>query len=109
MFANSQIVTLPPVFTDWRCAKSGLSADGRYVSVVSNATNVANPGTPGRDHAFVFDRATAQATRISVKPDGTEPDRDCVFPAISSDGSLVTFVSRATNLPTAAPPDTDSI
>ncbi len=86
-----------------------LSADGRYVSVVSSATNVANPGTPGRYHAFVFDRATAQATRVSVKPDGTEPDRDCVFATISGDGSLVTFVSQATNLPTAAPPDTDSI
>ena len=86
-----------------------LSADGRYVAVVSNATNVENPGTPGRYHAFVYDRATAQATRVSVKPDGSEPDRDATFATISGDGSLVTFVSRATNLPTAAPPDTDTI
>ena len=86
-----------------------LSADGRYVSVVSNATNVANPGSPGRAHVFVYDRATSQATRVSVNPDGTEPDRDSAYSTISADGSVVTFISQATNLPTAAAPDTDTI
>ena len=97
--------TLGNAHTHW----PSLSADGRYVAVVSNATNVENPGTPGRYHTFVYDRATAQATRVSVKPDGSDPDRDAAFATISGDGSLVAFVSRATNLPTAAPPDTDSI
>ena len=86
-----------------------LSADGRYVSVVSNATNVASPGSPGRSHVFVYDRATSQATRVSVNPDGTEPDRDAGYSTLSADGSVVTFVSQATNLPTAAPAHTDTI
>ena len=86
-----------------------LSADGRYVSMVSNATNVANPGTPGRAHVFVHDRVTLQTTRVSTNPDGTEPDRDSAYSTISADGSVVTFVSQSTNLPTAAPPDTDTL
>ena len=86
-----------------------LSADGRYVSVVSTITNAANPGTPGRAHVYVYDRFTRDATRVSTRPDGSEPDRDSEYSTISGDGSLVTFVSRATNLPTAAPPDTDTV
>ena len=75
-----------------------LSADGRYVSLQSAATNVQVPPAPGSTHAYVIDRTAGIATRVSVKPDGTEPDRDCVRPSISADGSLVTFVSQAFNL-----------
>jgi hypothetical protein len=76
-----------------------LSADGRYVSVQSAASNVASPPTmPGSTHVYVVDRLTGAVSRVSVKPDGTEPDRDAVKPSISADGSLVTFVSQAFNL-----------
>lgn len=75
-----------------------LSADGRYVSVQSSATNVEAPPAPGATHSYVVDRAAGTVTRVSTRPDGAEPDRDCVKPSITADGSLVTFVSQAFNL-----------
>ena len=49
------------------------------------------------------------ATRVSLKPDGTEPDRERRQAAISADGSLVAFVSRAFNLTPNAYTDVDRV
>jgi hypothetical protein len=75
-----------------------LSADGRYVSLQSAASNVETPPPPGATHTYVVDRAARTVTRISMKVDGTEPDMDCVRPSIAVDGTLVTFMSMAFNL-----------
>lgn len=77
-----------------------ISADGRYIAMVSVATNIEEPSTvtPGRAHVYVFDRVTHQITRVSKTPQGVEPNADAAFAAMSADGSFVTFVSRATNL-----------
>ena len=78
------------------------SEDGRYISVVSTSTNVAGPPvTPGRAHVYVHDRFTQQTTRVSMNADGSEPDADSAFAAISGDGSLVLFNSVAGLVPTA--------
>jgi hypothetical protein len=77
-----------------------LSADGRYVSVQSAATNVETPPQGGAFHAYVADRWMQTVTRVSVRPDGGDADRDAVRPSISADGSVVTFVSSAYNLAT---------
>lgn len=76
-----------------------LSSDGRYVSVLSVATNTEEPSavTPGRAHVYVYDRTTARVTRVSAMADGTE-DADVTAPAISADGSFVVFAWRAANL-----------
>ena len=75
-----------------------LSMDGRYVSLQSKATNVQSQPPPGLFHTYVVDRIEGRATRVSLKPDGTEPDRECVRPSISLDGTVVTYVSQAFNL-----------
>jgi Concanavalin A-like lectin/glucanases superfamily/MBG domain (YGX type)/Bacterial Ig-like domain (group 3)/IPT/TIG domain/MBG domain len=75
-----------------------LSADGRYVSLQSAASNVETPPSSGGTHTYVVDRVARTATRIGTKVDGTEPDRDCVRPSIAADGTLVTFMSQAFNL-----------
>ena len=41
-----------------------LSEDGQYVSLVSTATNVDMPVTPGRAHVYVYDRFANRATRV---------------------------------------------
>ncbi len=77
-----------------------LSADGRYVAFQSRASNAAvpTPAAPGLTQVYVFDRVTGTPARISVKPDGTDPDADSVQPQIARDGSLVAFMSQALNL-----------
>ncbi len=87
-----------------------LSADGRYVSLLSLATNVIDaPTTPGRAHVYVVDRWTGGATRITKMPDGQDPDADATTPAISGDGTVVLFASAATNLVTTATSGVDSV
>ena len=49
------------------------------------------------------------ATRVSIKPDGTDPDHSAVRPQISADGSLVAFVSQAFNLTPNAYTDADRV
>jgi len=86
-----------------------LSADGRYVSVQSAAMNVDNAPPPNSTHTYVVDRFLKTATRVSIKPDGTDPDHSCVQPQISADGSLVAFVSQAFNLTPNAYNDADRV
>jgi hypothetical protein len=86
-----------------------LSADGRYVSVQSAATNVETPPLPGSTHTYVADLALPRVVRVSVRPDGTDADRDAVTPSISADGSLVTFVSQALNLSPLVQTEVDRI
>src|SRR5262245_21536584 len=86
-----------------------LSADGRYVSVQSAAMNVEMPPPPNSTHSYVVDRLMRKVTRVSIKPDGTDPDHSCVRPEISADGSLVAFVSQAFNLTPNAYSDVDRV
>jgi hypothetical protein len=73
-----------------------LSADGRYVSVESAASNVDAPPTGTIGQAYVVDRMTGQATRISAARLGLDNDVAGSRPAISGDGSVVLFWSTAT-------------
>jgi len=68
------------------------------VTVQSAATNVEVPPMSGSTGVYVFDQVLHKATRVSIKPDGSEPDHDCVKPQISADGSMVVFISAAMNL-----------
>ena len=56
-----------------------LSADGRYVSVESEATNVEQPPAfSATKQVYVIDRLEPRVTRISVRPDGQDPDEALV-------------------------------
>jgi Tol biopolymer transport system component len=78
-----------------------LSADGRFVTFWSSATNLVAGDGNLRDDVFVHDRATGTTERVSVSTSGGESDgmsRTWVGRAISADGSRIVFDSRADNL-----------
>ncbi|MCQ3933239.1 MAG: hypothetical protein DPW16_22560 [Chloroflexi bacterium] len=75
-----------------------ISADGRYVTFMSYATNLVSGDTNGQPDVFVHDRTTGTTTRVSIASDGTQANDYSVEPSISGDGRYVVFHSWATNL-----------
>ncbi|MDP2182643.1 MAG: cell wall-binding repeat-containing protein [Actinomycetota bacterium] len=86
----------------------GISADGRYATFASYASNLVPDDTNHEMDIFVRDTGTATTTRVSVASDGTQANYwsgggDAVYwitggPDISADGRSVAFLSRASNL-----------
>jgi Tol biopolymer transport system component len=80
-------------------SEPAISEDGRYVAFASEAANLLETAdTNGVADVFVQDGATGQIIRVSVASNGIEADDESGLPAISADGSIVAFASRATNL-----------
>lgn len=75
-----------------------MSDDGRYVAFDSNATNLVRGDTNGAADVFVRDRQTGKTTRVSLRSDGHQANRDNSAPSISADGRYVAFYSKASNL-----------
>ena len=75
-----------------------ISADGRYVVFQSYATNLVVGDTNGNSDIFVRDMDLGITSRVSVSTAGTESDKHCYRPTISSDGQYVIFQSVASNL-----------
>src|SRR5439155_166831 len=80
-----------------------LSADGRFIAIVSAANNIVAGDTNAADDVFGQDRQTGPTERVSVASGGgTQGNRNgsgfFAFPALSADGRLVAFQSAATNL-----------
>jgi hypothetical protein len=75
-----------------------ISADGRYVAFMSNATNLVIGGTNGVWHIFVHDRQTGATELVSVDSGGIQANGNCYYSSISVDGRYVAFESLATNL-----------
>ena len=75
-----------------------ISADGRFVTFHSAATNLVPGDTNGSEDVFVHDRVTGNTSRVSVDSTGAQGDALSRFPAISGDGRFVAFASLATNL-----------
>lgn len=86
-----------------------LSADGRYVSLETEATNLEVPPASPVRQVLVYDRETRKPTRVSIKPDLTDPDREATWSQISADGSAVIFSSPSTNLMPNVPPDANEV
>ena len=76
----------------------GISADGRYVTFVSGASNLVSGDSNEATDIFIKDRLTGTTTRISTNSSGTEADLGSGYPSISADGRHVAFESYATNL-----------
>ena len=82
-----------------------LSADGSQVAFYSNATNLsAADGNGSRSDVFVADLATGAVDLVSVGASGDPGNAISYAPSLSADGSVVAFVSRASNL---VPADTN--
>lgn len=90
-----------------RSRYAALSGNGRYVCFVS-LSDTLTPGVPqvGIVNVYKHDRVTATTTIVSSKPDGLGGDNFSTFPRMSDDGSIVAFISLATNL---VPGDTDFV
>jgi Tol biopolymer transport system component len=75
-----------------------ISADGRFVVFVSEASNLVSGDTNGYEDVFLYDRQTGVTNIVSVAADGTQGDNRSLQPAISADGRFVAFVSLADSL-----------
>jgi hypothetical protein len=81
-----------------------ISADGRYVAFMSQASNLVLYDTNKAWDTFVYDRKTAKTRRVNVKPSGGQSSGDRSLyqakPAISADGRFISFESGAADLAT---------
>ncbi len=77
---------------------NSLSADGRYVTFFSQATNLVPGDTNAFWDIFVHDRLTHTTTRVSVAGDGAEANGSSIRSSISKNGRFVVFSSEASNL-----------
>ena len=82
-----------------------ISADGRYVTFYSTASNIdpacgpppAPPAFPP-SQVYVRDLSTDTTTCESVDSVGSQADTWALFPELSADGRTISFLSSATNL-----------
>ncbi|MER5915149.1 hypothetical protein ABT124_33000 [Streptomyces sp. NPDC001982] len=82
-----------------------ISADGRYITFFSNATNLVADDTNKKVDEFLHDTTTGRTTRLSVSAAGVQSDQITIGGTISDDNRYVVLNSHATNL-TADSPDT---
>jgi Tol biopolymer transport system component len=82
-----------------------ISADGRFVAFVSEASNLVAGDTDGCNgerltcsDVFVRDRVTGKTTRASLGSGGKQANGASYEPSISADGRFVAFSSEASNL-----------
>ncbi|MEG3843435.1 DUF4347 domain-containing protein, partial [Microcoleus sp. herbarium14] len=75
-----------------------ISADGRYVSFESAATNLVNGDTNGQLDIFLRDTVKNTTSRISVDSNGNQGNGESGASSISADGRYVAFASKASNL-----------
>lgn len=85
---------------------ASISANGRFVTFQSSATNLVSGDTNDAIDIFVKDMLTGRVERVSVTSNGGQADDGNYNPQISADGRVVTFESRATNLDPADTNDT---
>ncbi len=75
-----------------------LSADGRFVVFQSSAGNLVEAEDGELSDIFLFDRVSRVMRLVSVSSTGEPANNLSITPAISGDGRIVAFASRATNL-----------
>ena len=77
---------------------NSISADGRYVTFSSEATNLVPFDTNGLKDIFVHDRNTGTTSRVNVASSGLQANDVSFTHSISADGRFIAFASAATNL-----------
>jgi LPXTG-site transpeptidase (sortase) family protein len=77
-----------------------ISADGRYVTFFTDASNLVAGDTNGTYDVFMHDRITGITTRVSQDLNGIEGNDYSTAASLSSDGRYVAYESAATNLVT---------
>ena len=74
-----------------------ISADGRYVAYVSNASNLVL-GQAGAGGVFLFDQVTGTTTRVSAAGASVVVTSSDTAPVVSADGRWVLFASSASDV-----------
>ncbi|MEE9493813.1 MAG: hypothetical protein V3W04_10600 [Gammaproteobacteria bacterium] len=76
------------------------SADGRFVTFASAASNLVTEDTNGASDIFLHDRQTGETSLVSVAINGinSENYKNIFYPFISADGRFVAYSSNAKNL-----------
>lgn len=77
---------------------AAVSAGGRFVAFASPASNLVPNDRNAASDVFVRDRALGTTVRVSVSSAGAEANAASSQPAVSMDGKVVAFASKATNL-----------
>jgi len=97
---NSGITTRVSVTTEKGASSSEpiISANGRYVAFISDASDLVANDTNDKKDVFVHDRDTGVTERISIASDGSQGNSISYQVAISADGRYVAFTSLASNL-----------
>jgi Tol biopolymer transport system component len=76
-----------------------LSSEGRFVAFTSSAPNLVPGDTNGACDMFVRDRLLGETELVSLSSSERQGNRSsCFGVAVSADGRLVAFASRASNL-----------
>jgi Tol biopolymer transport system component len=79
-------------------AGPSISADGRYVSFISDATNLSTGTQNATDDVYLYDRTADKLTRVSTSTTSTDGGAASNDPMVANDGSTVVFASYASNL-----------
>ncbi|MHB9131268.1 MAG: TolB family protein [Armatimonadota bacterium] len=77
---------------------SSISGDGRYITYVSTATNLAPNLSGAKPRLFLYDRQAAKTTCLSLDIDGKPTTVEATPAGISADGQYIVFASSARNL-----------
>ena len=75
-----------------------ISADGRFVTFTTNATNLVVGDTNGAPDVFVRDRQLGTTVRVSVDSNGLQANGESKESSLSRDGRYIAFRSLASNL-----------
>jgi Tol biopolymer transport system component len=75
-----------------------ISADGRFVTFSSKASNLVPEDTNFSQDIFVRDLSTNTTARVSVSSTGNQGNSNSRSPSISGNGRFVAFASDASNL-----------
>jgi hypothetical protein len=79
-------------------SRPAISANGRYVTFDSAATDLVAGDINNTNDVFVRDRQKGTTERVSVSSGGVQGNGDSILPALSPDGRFVAFQSTATTL-----------
>ena len=86
---------------------AAISADGRTIAFASAARNLVPGDSNGTGDIFIAGRVGGRITRASISSSDAQAGAASGAPALSADGSVLAFESRATNLAAGAHGSTD--
>jgi Tol biopolymer transport system component len=88
--------------TNGESASPSISADGRYVTFTSDASNIVDDDSNRGADVFLVDRETMTSMRVSRGDGGSKPSGVSLAGVISSDGRYIVYQSDAGNLACAS-------